>query len=220
MKKMFLIALLSFSALLAPQAQAGLFHKAKPATTATPTPTKAVVASPKAAVTAAVTQDVPFVPSYEDVVIYSPLSTVAQPANNTYFATADCAAALMTKFGATTVELAPSINNQGGQYVYRSGPFVGQAAVYRMLVFPVGTFLKNAKGETAGSVEAEFRVNAGVLAGFYTRNPEADFPAQHSFTGYPPVPYTYLSHAEQGVWDTLTKLAIAAKAQADAAAAK
>lgn len=172
--------------------------------------------SNKAAVSAQAVAEKPFLPTFEQVQVFSPLSTQPQIANPRYFATQETAEFLSTRFGSIAVELAPAINNLGANYILAAGPFKGQGAVYRMLVFPVGTFLKNGSGSVDGSVQAEFRINAGILADEYVRNPEADFPAQHFIYGYPPVEGKYLSNAEQGVWKILHQAADAAKVAKDA----
>lgn len=195
MKNRFLLSLLlSISLLIAPASAANPFS------------------SKKTTPTAVVSGQVAFVPSFESVDVYSPLSNVPQNANPRYFATDETAKVVMEKFGATNIELAPAINNIGGLYILNKGPFAGQGAVYRMLVFPIGTLLRDAGGNIAGAVQAEFRINAGILADEYVRNPEALFPEQHFITGYPPVQGKYLSNAEQGVWRLLIQASNAAQA--------
>lgn len=149
-----------------------------------------------------------FSPSFEDVDQYSgpPNRQIKGPANSTNFATEETAKWLMQKFGADHIEIQPAIFNIGAQYVFASGPDAGKPAFYRNLVFLPGTFLRNNSGIIIASVVGRFDINAGVLAGEYLRNPEAQFPEQHFTYGYPPVQGVYLSNAEQGVWRVLNTL--------------
>ncbi|MGH9659304.1 MAG: hypothetical protein ACRD96_12225 [Bryobacteraceae bacterium] len=101
----------------------------------------------------------PFVPTYEKHSIKSALGG-EWPINEFYFASAETADYLAKKFGAEVFT-----RRFGGD----GGPFQA-SGVERWLRFPDG-----------------MEMNAGMLASYYTRNPEAQFP------GY----------AERQIWEAL-----------------
>ena len=92
---------------------------------------------------------VPFIPAFETHVVQNELTGVEYPLNPDYFATPETADFLMKKFFAHFVSLRPSGAN--------GGPFKVDG-MERWLEF--GTF----------------SVNAGIIASYYARNPEDQFP--------------------------------------------
>ncbi len=193
MKKTILIAFLAATAAVAPVFACNDFQRVFGGCVDAPKP-------------AAVVKNSGFIPTFDQVVVYSTPESIPQPANDRYFATEDTAKWIMTKFGGDHIQIQPAINNLGGRYVFTTGTNAGETAFYRFIAFTQGTLLRNAQGEVAGYVSGSFVVNAGVLADEYRRNPEALFPQQSWTYGNPPIVGIYLSNAEQGVWKTLKSL--------------
>ncbi len=146
-----------------------------------------------------------FVPSFENVnvVVNTTRGSYIAEANNTYFADEATAQAVAKRFGALRVEYRESIQNLGANYLYADGVNKGKAAIERVLIFGKATIIKNNVGEVAGAFTQETEINAGVLADYFRRMPEKDFPAYTQIYGQPPVETHYLALAEQYVWRVL-----------------
>lgn len=124
------------------------------------------------------------------------------PANDTYFATLKTAQDVAARFGGARVEEREAIQNLGANYLYTDG----KPAVVRVVIFSPGTVLKNNTGDVAEIVKTQFEVNAGLLADYFRRMPEKQFPPYVTVWGNPGVELHYLSLAEQYVWRVLVSL--------------
>ncbi len=107
-------------------------------------------ALPSAVTTPAVTTpaDPPFVPTFQTATITDGVNVWGL--NSNYFATPDTAQWIANKYGTGQVIVTP--------FEGSGGPFAASANEYQ---------IKLADGRT---------VNAGILAGYYARNPESQFP--------------------------------------------
>jgi hypothetical protein len=103
---------------------------------------------PASVVTPAAITDAPFVPTFRTATVTDGVSV--WPLNHNYFATKDTAQWIANKYGTGQVIETPFGGN--------GGPFAASANEYQ---------IKMADGRT---------VNAGILAGYYERNPESQFP--------------------------------------------
>lgn len=147
----------------------------------------------------------PFVPSFEPGIVYRSTTSGDLAVNDEYYATADTAKWLQSKYGASRIEFgAPDSANPGpgGADVYAA---TGAPAYPRLLVFSPGSVIRNYVGVIISVVQKEFSVIAGQLAKFYRNDPEDKFPAFTEVVGTPPnvVSLQVLSLAEQYVWREL-----------------
>ncbi len=149
----------------------------------------------------------PFVPAFDTVELISAhaMPGSGQILNTAYYVTRETAVALMGKFHAQRIEEHPEeVTSDGGVVTIAGDPGdVGKPAVQRFLIFPVGSMLKDAYGNTVGATPVEIRMEAGLLANCYVRLPEADLPAQTLTIGWPPQSILALSAAERDAWAML-----------------
>lgn len=154
----------------------------------------------------------PLVPEFETVELLSAhaLPGSGQILNTSYYVTQATAVQLMDRFRAQRIiEIpAPGLSSDGGVVTIAGDVAdVGKPAIERHLIFPVGSFLKDAYGNIAGATPQALDIEAGLLADYFRRMPEAQLPPQVLTIGWPPQSVTALSAAERDSWAMLRQRA-------------
>ena len=152
----------------------------------------------------------PLIPQFDTVELVSTKAGTMILPNTNYYVTQDTALKLMARFRAQRIEerAAPARSPDGGVITIAGDPGdVGKPAIERYLIFPAGSFMKDAYGNTVGSNSQQIEIEAGLLADYFVRMPETQLPPQALIIGWPPQSVTALSAAERDAWSALRRLA-------------